>query len=51
VGDWKAGMSEGFGEYLHSKDNIKYEGEWYKGEQHGYGKESYQDGSYYEGKL
>lgn len=44
-------MSDGFGEYYHVKDKITYEGEWFRGEQHGFGKETYADGSYYEGKF
>ena len=44
-------MSEGQGQYFHVKDGIRYDGEWLKGEQHGLGKETYKDGSTYEGKI
>ena len=42
-------MSDGKGSYFHVKDGIRYEGDWLRGEQHGLGKETYKDGSTYEG--
>lgn len=49
-GDWREGMSHGIGTYFQSLEGITYDGEWIKGEQNGFGKETYPDGSYYEGK-
>lgn len=50
-GEWKNGMSHGFGEYFQANENTNYEGEWCEGEQNGFGKETYSDGSVYEGNI
>ena len=51
IGDWKNGMSDGFGEYYHVKDKITYEGEWHRGGHIVYGMEPFAVGAYSYGML
>lgn len=50
-GNWKYGLPQGSGLYV-SRDPVwRYEGEWENGVQCGKGKETFDDGSFYEGQF
>ena len=49
IGDWKHGQRTGEGKYISDKYDYTYEGDFYKGAQHGYGKMIYANGDVYIG--